>query len=193
MIGRSCAVRRGRGGEALEQGVLGLRVERGGRLVEHQQQRILAHEAAGQGELLPLTEGHLDAVVPGRPELGVEPGGQPRRRRPPRRPGDGRVHRGLVVERGGGRRRPTVCRAWNSKRKKSWNAPDSRARHSSARMRARSTPSTLIARGRLVQPGEQLDQGRLARAVLTDDGHDRARRQVEADVLEHQAARCRDR
>ena len=66
------------GGVPLEQGVLGLGVERGGRLVEHQQQRLVAHEAAGQGELLPLSEGDLDAVRPGRAELGVEPGREPR-------------------------------------------------------------------------------------------------------------------
>ena len=36
----------GRVGEALEQRVLGLGVERGGRLVEHEQQRVLAHEPA---------------------------------------------------------------------------------------------------------------------------------------------------
>ena len=47
---------RARGGVALEQRVLGLGVERRGRLVEHQQQRVVAHEAARQRELLPLAE-----------------------------------------------------------------------------------------------------------------------------------------
>ena len=71
------AVRRARrGGVALEQRVLGLGVERGGRLVEHEQQRLVAHEAARQRQLLPLAERDLDAVGPGRPELGLEPGGQ---------------------------------------------------------------------------------------------------------------------
>ena len=64
-------------GVSLEQRVLGLGVERGGRLVEHQHQRVVAHEAAGERELLPLPEPHLDAVVPGRPELGVEPVREP--------------------------------------------------------------------------------------------------------------------
>ena len=61
-----------RGGVALEQRVLGFGVERGGRFVEHQQQRPLAHEAARQRELLPLPERQLDAVRPRRPELRVE-------------------------------------------------------------------------------------------------------------------------
>ena len=50
------AVLASRRGEALEQRVLGLGVERGGRLVEHEQQRLVAHEAAGERELLPLAE-----------------------------------------------------------------------------------------------------------------------------------------
>ena len=57
--------------------MLGLGVERGGRLVEHEDERSVAHEAAGERELLPLPEGDLDAVVPRRPELRVEPGGEP--------------------------------------------------------------------------------------------------------------------
>src|SRR2546421_348035 len=43
-------------GIALEQRVLSFRVQRGGRLVEDQQQRLIAHEAARQRELLPLAE-----------------------------------------------------------------------------------------------------------------------------------------
>ena len=44
------------GGVALEQRVLGFGVERGGRLVEHQHKRLVAHEAARQRQLLPLAE-----------------------------------------------------------------------------------------------------------------------------------------
>jgi hypothetical protein len=54
----------GRRGEPLEQGVLGLRVEGGRGLVQHQQQRLVPHEAAGQRELLPLPERHLDPRPP---------------------------------------------------------------------------------------------------------------------------------
>ena len=49
---------------ALEQRVLGLRVERGRRFVEHQHERPVAHEAARERELLPLAEAHLDAAGP---------------------------------------------------------------------------------------------------------------------------------
>ena len=81
-----------------------------------------------------------------------------------------------------------MCRARNSKRKKSWNAPASRARHSSAGMRA----SGVVvdedrARRRLVHLRQQLDQRRLAGAVLADDRDDRAGRQRQRHVVEHDA------
>ena len=122
-----------RGGVALEQRVLGLGVERRGRLVEHQQQRLVAHEAAGQRELLPLAEGDLDAVGPGRAELGVEAGRRAARPRRRRRPGRPRRRRPRSSSSRGTSPTPTEWRARSSKRKKSWNAPASRARHSSAR------------------------------------------------------------
>ena len=75
------------GGVALEQRVLGLGIERGRRLVEHEEQRMVAHEAARQRELLPLTERDLDAVVPRDAELRVEPAVQAGRRRRVRRRG----------------------------------------------------------------------------------------------------------
>jgi len=52
------------GGVALEQRVLGLGVERRGRLVEDEQQRPFAHEPARERELLPLPERHVDAARP---------------------------------------------------------------------------------------------------------------------------------
>ena len=46
-----------RRGVVLEQRVFGLRVQRRGRFVQNQQQRLIAHEASRQRELLPLPEG----------------------------------------------------------------------------------------------------------------------------------------
>ena len=112
-----------RGRVALEQRVLGLGVERGGRLVEHEQQRLVAHEAARERELLPLAERHLDAARPGRAELRLEPGRQPRRRRRRRRPARPPCATAGSSSRRGTSPTPTVWRARNSKRKKSWNAP----------------------------------------------------------------------
>ena len=152
-----------------------------------EQQRVLAHEAAGQRELLPLTEGHLDALVPGRSELGVEAGGQPV---------DDVVRAGPVTAasaagRSSSRARsptPTACWARSSNRKKSWKAPARRSRHSGTDMRGEVDAVDLDApRGRVVEPGQQLDQGGLAGAVLADDGHDGAGGQVEGDVVEHEA------
>ena len=58
--------------EALEDGVLGLGVERGGRLVEHEDVGLLAHEGARQRDLLPLPAGELGAVLEPAPERRVE-------------------------------------------------------------------------------------------------------------------------
>ena len=188
LLRRRAARRRG---VALEQRVLGLGVERRRRLVEHEQQRRVAHEAARQRELLPLAERDLDAARPGRPELRVEARRQPRddvagaaRARRPSTTAGSSSSRGTSPT-------PTVCRARNSKRKKSWNAPASRARHSPAGTRASGAPSTRIAPdGRLVHLREQLDERRLARAVLADDRDDRARRQRQRHVVEHEPRRC---
>ncbi len=87
-------------GVALEQRVLGFGVQRRGRLIEDQQQRLVAHEATGQRELLPLSERQLDSARPRRTELRVEA-----RRQAVDDIGcagaiDGRGTRRLVVERG---------------------------------------------------------------------------------------------
>ena len=83
---------------------------------------------------------------------------------------------------------PTLWRARYSKRKKSWKAPDSRSRHSAAGMPARSRAvDGDPPRRRVVEAAQQLDERRLAGAVLADEGDDRARRQREVDVVEHDA------
>ena len=87
-----------RRGVALEQRVLGLGVERGRRLVEHEEQRMVAHEPACERELLPLTERHLDAVVPRDAELRVEPACEPVDDVARARPVDRGLDRGPVVE-----------------------------------------------------------------------------------------------
>ena len=134
-----------RGGIALEEHMLGFRVERRGRFIEDQHQRRLAHESARERQLLPLPERQVDAVRPRRTELRVEselsvaPPRRPLpRARPPRPPRVRSSIRGISP-------RPTVCPARNSKRKKSWNAPAMRARHSPAGIRASGTASTRIA------------------------------------------------
>ena len=50
------AVTARRSGVTLEEGVVRLGVQRSGRFVENQKQRLIAHEATRQGELLPLAE-----------------------------------------------------------------------------------------------------------------------------------------
>ena len=95
----ACVVARDRG-VALEQRMLGLGIERRGRLVEHEQQRRIAHEPSRQGELLPLPERDVDAVRPGRAELGVETGLQPRHHIIGAGALDGGEHRRLVVHAG---------------------------------------------------------------------------------------------
>ena len=61
-----------RGRVALEQRVFGFRVERGGRLVEDKHERLVAHEATRQRQLLPLSEADFDSARPGRAELRLQ-------------------------------------------------------------------------------------------------------------------------
>jgi hypothetical protein len=90
----------GRRRVALEQGVLGLGVERRRRLVQDQEQWTIAHEAARQRQLLPLPEGHFDASRPRRSELRVEPGGQSRDDVRSTGPIDGGLDGGNVIHAG---------------------------------------------------------------------------------------------
>src|SRR5262245_7925640 len=78
--------------------MLGLGVERGGWLVEYEQQRGLPHDAAGGGQLLPLAERDLDAAGPGRAELGFQPGREAVDHIVGAGPTDRGDDRGLVVE-----------------------------------------------------------------------------------------------
>ena len=154
----------------------------------------VAHEAAGERELLPLAERHLDAARPGRPELvsRARRAGAPPRRRP--RPGRRRAATAGSSSTRGTSPTPTDWRAGSSKRKKSWNAPASRERHSSVRMRdERRAVHQDPARGRLVELAQQLDERRLARAVLPDERHHGARGQARATRRRARAGRCRDR
>src|SRR5213593_428571 len=87
-----------RGGRvALEERMLGLGIKRRRRLVEDQQQRLVAHEAAGQRELLPLAERHIDASGPRRTQLRLEPRRQARDDVPGAGAIDGGDNSGLVI------------------------------------------------------------------------------------------------
>ena len=83
---------------ALEQCVFGLGVKRGGGFVEHEQERMIAHEAARERQLLPLAETHFDAARPGRTELRFEAGIQMLDHVIGARASDRGNHGGLVVE-----------------------------------------------------------------------------------------------
>ena len=57
--------------------MLGFGVECGRRLVEDEHERFVAHESAGQRQLLPLAEAHVHAARPCGPKLRLETRGQP--------------------------------------------------------------------------------------------------------------------
>ena len=57
------------GGVALEERMFRLCVDRGRRLVEYEQERMVAYETACECQLLPLTEGNLHALRPSLAEL----------------------------------------------------------------------------------------------------------------------------
>ena len=68
---RTAILSAGQIGEAQEDFVFGARVERCGWLVEDQYLRV-AHVGAGQGDLLPLAGGEIDAAVEAPPEHLIE-------------------------------------------------------------------------------------------------------------------------
>ena len=185
---RRCLPSRARRRVALEQRVLGLGVERRRRLVEHEQQRLVAHEAARQRELLPLAERDLDAAGPRRAELGLEAGGQSRHDVVgPGRPDGGDDGR-LVVD----ARHVADARRCGGRGTRTGRSPGTRRRAAAPVVRAACGQSGAPSTRMRPDVGsyslhEQLHERRLAGAVLADDGDDRAGRQREVDVVEHEA------
>ena len=178
------------GGEPLEEGMLGLGIEGGGWLVKHQDQGTLAHEAAGQGKLLPLAEAHLHAFGPGWPELRLDAGRQPRNDVIRARPVDGGNHRGLVVEPAQIADSDGVVRleleAEEVLKRAGEPRPPCLGGHAREIMAVDQDPAA----GRLVESRQELHEGGLARSVFADDGHDRAGPEIQADILEHLALRA---
>ena len=182
--------------EALEDGVLGLGVERGGGLVEHQDVGLLAHEGARERDLLPLAARELDAVVRPLAELGAEPRRRARppprrRRRAPPRAIDARLlgqvrhaadadvlaHVELVLV-------EVLEDDADARRAASDRIPV-------AQVDAVEEDAPL---GRLVEARQQLDERGLAGAVLPDQRHRLPVRDEEADVAQRPrapAVRCR--
>jgi hypothetical protein len=78
--------------------VLGFGVERRSRFIQDQEQRFVAHEATGERKLLPLSERHVHAAGPRRPELCVEARLQSQNDVLGAGATDGRGHRRRVVE-----------------------------------------------------------------------------------------------
>ena len=57
---------------ALEEGVLGFRVESSRRFVEHDHKWFITHETSGKCDFLPLSKRNFDTSGPGRPKLSLE-------------------------------------------------------------------------------------------------------------------------
>ena len=170
--------------------MLGLGVERRRRLVEHRDQRLVAHEAAGQRQLLPLTVGDVDALVPGRPELRPQAGGRASTtsRAPARSSAatSGRiaVTPGQVTE---ADRLPGLELEPEEVLERPGQAFPPLLRIDVRQVRAVDQDA---AGARVVELGQQLDQRGLAGPVLPDDGDDGAGGQEQVDVVERPAASC---
>ena len=148
---------------------------------------MVAHEAAGERELLPLAEGHLDALRPGRAELRLQARRQPTDDVVGAGAADGRHDRGLVVQPrhvadAHGVAGPELEAEEVLERARQPRAPLVRG-HAGQLDAVHQDP----AGGRLVELGEELHQRRLAGAVLADDGDDRAGGQLEIHIVQHQA------
>ena len=81
----------------LEQRVFSLSIERCRGLVQHQEQRAVAHESTRESEFLPLAERDLDTSGPRRAQLRLQSRGQPRDDVPSAGAFDGRSYCGLVA------------------------------------------------------------------------------------------------
>src|SRR5271157_2710305 len=142
---------------------------------------MIAHEAARQGELLPLAEADLHATGPGRTELRLEPGRQLGDHVVRSRTVDGCRHRGFVVEsrnitNADGMARPELEPEEVLKRARKPRPPriDVHARE------LESVDQDATAR-RLIEPAQELHERGLACAVFADDGHHGAGREIQTN------------
>ena len=170
--------------------MFGLGVKGSGRLVEDQQQRLLAHESPRQREFLPLAEADLDAFRPGGPQLRVEAG---------REPGDDVAgagmldrgpNRGQIVEARqiadvDGVPRPELESKEILKR-----AGDARAPAIGRHARQIDAVDQDAPAGGPIQPAQQLHQRRLAGAIFTCYRDHRSGREVNGHVGQREAIRA---
>ena len=182
-VGRSC--------ELLEQRVFRLRVERGGRFVEDQQERPVAHEAASQRQLLPLTEADLRPARPRRPQLGVEPLGQAVHDILCTCPTDGGVGGSTIVDAREIAYTDGRLGCELETREVLERARQSLAPEGGVDLGEIDTVDEDAPDGRRVHAREQLHQRRLAGAVLADNGDHRSGWQQQVDSVQDQLLRTR--
>ena len=151
--------------------------------------------AAGERELLPLPEAHVDAVVPRGPELGVEPGGERVDHVGRAGPVDGALDRRpfvdvRVVADADGRLREELEAVEVLERAGEAVAPLVGGHAREVDAVDRDAPAR-----RRVHVGEQLHERALARAVLADERDHRARGELDVHVGERVVvgARVRER
>ena len=171
--------------------MLGLRIERGGRLIEHQQQGPIAHEAAGERELLPLAEGYLDPLGPGRTELRRKPELEARDHIFGAGAADRSHDRRLLLDARDITQPDTVAGAQLEAKEVLKGAGEPRAPRVGADALERHVVDEDAPGRGLVHPGEELHQCRLAGTVLADDGDDGARGQLHVHILENRAGGAR--
>ena len=97
-----------------EQRVFRLCIKRGGRFIEDQKQRLIAHETTRQRKFLPLAERELDSARPRRTELRSVQTSDARRHH---RPGARQPQHGWFFVHSDVAQKPTECLARNLKRK----------------------------------------------------------------------------
>ena len=160
-------------------------------LVEHQQQRALPHHRPAEGQLLPLPAGELGAVGPALAELRGQPvvetvehvGGVGSAKCD----GDG----GGVVVGGQVAEADDVLRVQLEPDEVLETGGDPGPPLAYVDPAEVDVVNGDDAVGRVIEPAEQLDQRRLAGAVLPDDGDGRARRQHQVDPTQHRPVGAR--
>src|SRR5215472_16934632 len=176
-----------RGGVALEKRMFGLSVQRCGRLIEHQDEWLIAHEAPGQRELLPLAEAHFHPLRPGCAELRIE--ARDELRDHIFRPGaaDGGDYRGFVFEPEHVAKPDGMARAELEAEEVLERPRETRTPFAGANPREVHAIHQYASLVGLVESAEQLHQCAFAGAVLAHNGDYRAGLEFEAYIIEHPA------
>src|SRR3984957_15399578 len=166
------------------------RVDGRGRLIEDQDVRLVAHEGAGQGDVLPLTARPLAAILEPLAQLGVIARGQVLHEFRRQTLSRGAAPALLIVEGAYVARTDIFADHHLVASEVLEDDADAPAQRGLIPLLQIEPIQEDSSPGGLVQAGEQLDQGGLARAVLPDQGEALPGPHVQIDVRQRRSGRA---